>query len=114
MTATLPRTRIRVTRGDDWAGLIARWLDADREPVAIDSARMQIRRTPATDVVLGISDGDGLDLSTPGEVAISFTAEQTQALAGGYCWDLEATAASGLVRTIAGGALTVDRDITRD
>lgn len=102
---------IRGTQGDTWADFVFRWLDSEREPIAIASARMTFRGSP--EELIELDGNDGLDLDTPGEITPLLTPAQTDALTSGE-WDVEATATSGRVKTLFEGNYIFDRGASRD
>lgn len=113
---SVPQHTLNVVRGDDFDGPVVRWLDGDRLPVAIGSARLHVRRLVSDDQpLLTLGNGSGLTIGGAGlnEVSIVLTAAQTTGLTEGV-WDLEATAAAdGRVRTLLGGRVSVTKDVTR-
>lgn len=119
---TVPQHTLDVVRGDDFAGPVVRWLDGDREPVPILSARLHVRRLVSdTEPLLTLNDGEGLTIGGAdlNEVSIALTAAQTAGLTEGV-WDLEGVTqvftANGLVprvKTLLGGRVSVEKDVTR-
>jgi hypothetical protein len=104
---------IELTRGDDWSGLAFRWLDSEREPMPIESAKLQVRATvDAAEPLLELDESGGLDISEPGMVGIAITAEQSTDLENGV-WDLEAVTTSDQKKTLGGGKILVTPDVTR-
>ena len=99
------------TPGDDWrvpiplAGAV--WL-------ADDTARMHVRATPESPVVvIDLTTANGRIALNAGEILLTVPAITTATVApGAYVWDMEITRA-GIVETIIGGTLAVRRDVTR-
>lgn len=102
---------IELIRGDSFA-LTVRWLDADRDPIEISSARLQVRTKPdSRTALLTLTDGAGLELSAPGTIDVTITSEQSQELSSG-AWDLEATSVGDQVKTLVGGKFLVEKDVS--
>jgi hypothetical protein len=106
---------IRITRGDDWAGAKFRWKDSEGVVVPLTSARMQFR--PSADsstLLLELTtevDG-GLVIDDDDYVVPTITAAQSADLRDGR-YDVEVTATSGDVKTIAAGTVSVTADVSR-
>jgi hypothetical protein len=104
---------IRATRGDDYDGLIVRWLDSERVPIPIASAKLQVRATPQSSrVLLELTETDGLDLSVLGEINIVGLTQDRLTTPYRGLWDLEAVATSGKRKTLLRGEFVIEEDVT--
>lgn len=108
---------ITLTRGDSYS-LAVRWTDSEAEPIDIDSARLQVRRSLTSSSTLlsvasdGPDAGDSLTIDD-NEVQLTLTPELTADLTSGV-YDLEATSTGGQVKTLISGRFIVERDVTHD
>jgi hypothetical protein len=94
------------------------WRDADGDPVDLAgyAARMQVRPTVESDVVLLALDSDegGITLGPNGAIEIVATAEQTEAIpARKGAYDLELEAGDGTVTRLLQGTVTISPEVTR-
>lgn len=106
---------INLLSGDDFE-LVVRWQDADENAIPIDTARLQVRATAAAaEPLIDLSE----DLTVVGgEITLTMdgtrTAEVFEAVGTAQAvWDLEATAETGVVKTLVGGRFRVTQDVTR-
>ena len=103
---------ITLTRGDSYS-LAVRWTDAEDEPIDIDSARLQGRRSlTSSTTLLSLTDADDALDAGDNEVQIALGPELTADLVSGY-YDLEVTRGY-VVRTLISGRFIVERDVTHD
>lgn len=93
------------------------WTDSEGAPVDMTgcSARMQLRVTPTSAVVLDLSTENGRIALAAGAITLDVDAATMQGLtceAGSF--DLQVTYADGRVATILGGKFRVIPDVTYD
>ena len=95
------------------------WLNPDKSPVDLTGAsgRMQIRQTIEDDPpLLELTDGNGRSIlgGTAGTIQLLVSATDTAAITWvGGVYDLEIELASGYVRRLFKGQVTVDNEVTR-
>lgn len=89
----------------------------DDEPVDLSTytARMQVRRTfTAEDVIVELLEGDGITLSSEGEIDLYIAADDTSDLPNGtYKYDLELESDSGEVTRLLQGDFVISPEVTR-
>ena len=93
-----------------------RYLNPDRTPIVIQSARMQLRKkisSPTADLeIAGVWD------SITGEITFPALPADTTALStstkNNYVYDVEVTITATEIKTLGNGKITVTADITRD
>lgn len=81
------------------------------------TARMQIRQSFGTPVLVSVKDGDGITLGGPtGTVTVEISDERTDVLDGlrSARYDLEVEFPSGDVYRLLQGAVAISPNITRD
>jgi hypothetical protein len=104
---------IELVRGDSWSGFKVRWRDTNGDPVPLASALMQVRLSPdADEVLLELTDGDGLTIDSDQYVTPAITPAQSANLRSGH-YDLQVTSTSGGVLTLIGGPVKVTPDVSR-
>lgn len=109
---------IQIDQGTDTA-VPMEFFDHDRRPMNFEgcSARMQIRRTASSDIVIDelSSEGEAPRLTFDVNVICAdFPRQITQAIkAGRYCYDLELTTDGGNVYRLIEGAFILRKEVTR-
>lgn len=85
--------------------------DGNGDPLDLSTATvaMQIRRKAGEDILLSLTEGSGLTVST-NTVLIDSLIDLDK---GNYKYDIQFVYASGLVRTYIAGTFSVPDDITR-
>jgi hypothetical protein len=89
-------------------------VDSAGSPVSFATAtmKMQVRTKPDGDVLLELTEGDGLTVGGAGNNVITISKVVSITGCGAYYYDLQATFASGVVSTYIKGTFIVQKDIT--
>lgn len=93
------------------------WKDSEGDPVDLTgySARMQVRPSVTSeDVLLSLTDQDGIVLGGDGSIVVQASATQTAAISskrGAY--DLELEDQDGTVTRLLQGVVTISPEVTR-
>jgi len=90
-------------------------VDSTGSPVSFATAdiKMQVRPKPDGDVMMTLSEGDGLTVSGAGNNVISISRVINIDGCGFYYYDIQATFATGVVSTYVKGSFIVQKDITK-
>jgi len=88
--------------------------DANGSPVSLATAAvvMQVKTKPDGDLLMTLSEGDGLTVSGAGNNIITVSKVVSIDECGTYYYDVQASYASGIVSTYLRGAFNVIKDIT--
>lgn len=108
---SLPGTLdITTYKGDTFSRTFT-FTDANGDPLSLAAAEvtMQVRKNAGTIVLINLSEGNGITVST-NVVTIDFEVNIEK---GSYKWDLQAAYSDGTIRTYVAGAFSVLNDITR-
>lgn len=122
-TSALVRADLTVGQGKDnpfrfnWATRAT----PEDEPVAVNltgyTARAQLRNRVGGTVWLSLTSGDGIVLTSGGDITVTIAAADTEPAAwNNYrtgVWDLELISAGGTVTRFAEGTVTISHDVTR-
>lgn len=77
------------------------------------TGRLQIRTVLSNDVIITLTNGAGITLSSLGVITLTMTAAQTAAIAAGdYVYDMQTTSAGGVIKTWFSGSFTIVTDVT--
>jgi hypothetical protein len=89
-------------------------VDSTGSPVSFATAtmKMQVRTKPDGDVLLELTEGDGLTVGGAGNNVITISKVVAIQGCGAYYYDIQATFSSGVVSTYLKGAFIVQKDIT--
>ena len=90
-------------------------VDSTGSPVSFATAeiKMQVRPKPDGDVMMTLTEGDGLTVSGAGNNVISISRVIDIQGCGFYYYDIQATFATGVVSTYVKGSFIVQKDITK-
>ena len=90
-------------------------VDSTGSPVSFATAdiKMQIRPKPDGDVMMTLTEGDGLTVSGAGNNVITISRVIDIQGCGFYYYDIQATFATGVVSTYVKGSFIVQKDITK-
>lgn len=85
--------------------------DGNGDPLDLSTCTvsMQVRKKPGEEVLIGLTEGDGLTVSS-NTVLAEF---DVMIAKGSYRWDMQFVFASGVTRTYIYGDFIVEDDITR-
>lgn len=101
---------------DDTLDMSFQFNDNADVPAPIDlstaTLKMQVRKKPGDPVLFEATEADGITIGGVGNNIVTIS-KICDAPAGVYVWDLQATFASGIVRTYLAGSFTVTADITK-
>ncbi len=77
------------------------------------TGRLQIRTVLSNDVIITLTNGAGITLSSLGVITLNMTAAQTAAIAAGdYKFDMQTTSGAGVIKTWIEGSFTIVTDVT--
>lgn len=77
------------------------------------TGRLQIRTVLSNDIVITLTTGAGITLSSLGVITLTMTAAQTAAIAAGdYKFDMQTTSGAGVIKTWIEGSFTIVTDVT--
>ena len=77
------------------------------------TGRLQIRTVLSNDVIITLTNGAGITLSSLGVITLTMTASQTAAIAvGDYKFDMQTTSGAGVIKTWIEGSFTIVTDVT--
>jgi hypothetical protein len=77
------------------------------------TGRLQIRTVLSNDVIITLTNGAGITLSSLGVITLTMTATQTAAIAAGdYKFDMQTTSGAGVIKTWIEGSFTIVTDTT--
>lgn len=77
------------------------------------TGRLQIRTILSNDVIITLTNGAGITLSSLGVITLTMTAAQTAAIAAGdYKFDMQTTSGAGVIKTWIEGSFTIVTDVT--
>jgi hypothetical protein len=77
------------------------------------TGRLQIRTVLSNDVIITLTNGAGITLSSLGVITLTMTAAQTAAIAAGdYKFDMQTTSGAGVIKTWIEGSFTIVTDVT--
>ena len=77
------------------------------------TGRLQIRTVLSNDVIITLTNGSGITLSSLGVITLNMTAAQTAAIAAGdYKFDMQTTSGAGVIKTWIEGSFTIVTDVT--
>lgn len=101
---------ITIYKGDTFSKVFT-LTDNEGNPVDLTecSVAMQVRKKPGGEVLVNLSEGNGLTV-VDNTVTASFNVEIPK---GGYRWDMQFTYNGDIVRTYINGDFFVEDDITR-
>jgi hypothetical protein len=90
-------------------------VDSTGSPVSFATAeiKMQVRPKPDGDVMMTLTEGDGLTVGGAGNNVISISRVIDIQGCGFYYYDIQATFSSGVVSTYVKGSFIVQKDITK-
>ncbi len=90
-------------------------LDSAGSPVNLSTAavKMQVRSKPDSEVLLELTEGNGITVGGAGNNVISISKVCDISDCGSYHYDLQATFSATDVRTYVRGAFIVQKDITQ-
>jgi hypothetical protein len=90
-------------------------VDSAGSPVSFAAAdiKMQVRPKPDGDIMMTLSEGDGLTVGGAGNNVISISRVIDIQGCGFYYYDIQATFATGVVSTYVKGSFIVQKDITK-
>jgi hypothetical protein len=90
-------------------------VDSTGSPVSFATAeiKMQVRPKPDGDIMMTLSEGDGLTVSGAGSNVISISRVIDIQGCGFYYYDIQATFSTGVVSTYVKGSFIVQKDITK-
>ena len=78
-----------------------------------NTGRLQIRTVLSNDVIITLTNGAGITLSSLGVITLNMTAAQTAAIAAGdYKFDMQTTSGAGVIKTWIEGSFTIVTDVT--
>ena len=89
-------------------------LDSAGQAISLATAvvKIQVRTKPDGDVLLELTEGDGITVGGAGNNVVTISKVCAITGCGSYYYDLQATFASGVVSTYVRGAFIVQKDIT--
>jgi hypothetical protein len=89
-------------------------VDSTGSPVSFATAdiKMQVRTKPDGEVLLELTEGNGLTVGGAGNNVITISKVVAIQGCGAYYYDIQATFATGVVSTYLKGAFIVQKDIT--
>jgi hypothetical protein len=98
---------------NDTLQLVFTFTDSTGAPINLSTATMlmQVRKKAGDTVALALTEADGLTVSGAGSNIVTIS-KVISIAADIYSYDLQATFASGVVRTFIKGKFTVPADIT--
>lgn len=77
------------------------------------TGRLQIRTVLSNDIIITLTNGAGITLSSLGVITLNMTAAQTAAIAAGdYKFDMQTTSGAGVIKTWIEGSFTIVTDVT--
>ena len=77
------------------------------------TGRLQIRTILSNDVIITLTNGAGITLSSLGVITLTMTAAQTAAIAAGdYKFDMQTTSGAGVIKTWIEGSFTIVTNVT--
>ena len=77
------------------------------------TGRLQIRTVLSNDIIITLTNGAGITLSSLGVITLTMTAAQTAAIAAGdYKYDMQTTSGAGVIKTWIEGSFTITTDTT--
>ena len=77
------------------------------------TGRLQIRTVLSNDVIITLTNGAGITLSSLGVITLTMTAAQTAAIAAGdYKYDMQTTSGAGVIKTWIEGSFTIVTEVT--
>ena len=77
------------------------------------TGRLQIRTVLSNDIIITLTNGAGITLSSLGVITLTMTAAQTAAIAAGdYKFDMQTTSGAGVIKTWIEGSFTIVTDVT--
>ncbi len=77
------------------------------------TGRLQIRTVLSNDVIITLTNGAGITLSSLGVITLNMTAAQTAEIAAGdYKFDMQTTSGAGVIKTWIEGSFTIVTDVT--
>jgi len=90
-------------------------VDSAGSPVSFATAdiKMQVRPKPDGDIMMTLSEGDGLTVSGAGNNVITISRVIDIQGCGFYYYDIQATFSTGVVSTYVKGSFIVQKDITK-
>ena len=92
------------------------WKDSEGEAIDLSgyTARMKIRQLKTDNVIVSLTSGSGIQLSSGGSIIVSISATDTEMLP--LCrarYDLELVNGSGTVTRLLQGFVTISAEVTR-
>lgn len=106
---------LNVYRGDNFNHQIT-WQDSTGDPIDLTGyqAKMQVRKTVGSTVLMEATDGNGLALGgVKGTIDIQLSPIQTTINTKDNIYDLRVTSLAGFVTTVIKGIFVVSQDVTR-
>lgn len=101
-------------RNDSYEQVIS-ILDGSGNPISLATAdvKLQVRTHPDGDIMLTMSEGNGITVGGAGNNVITISKIISIQTGGKYYYDLQATFADGTVQTYLRGQFIVTEDITQ-
>src|ERR1044072_5018457 len=116
------RYNIEMDQGSEWR-VVINWQNEDETPIDLTgwTGALQVRRTAdAEEVLLSLTDGDGIEITDPtdGEITVVISSEKSSAMPArtsdkNWVYDLEVTPLGGGTVRLLDGKFLISHEVTR-